>query len=100
MATCAPTGRAKRQSRRSRGHAPVARAAEPLPQVVAVFRRSDGTVCHARCGQPLTLQGVRGLLEADFYCYRCLAHVTIPLAVLDTLPPAPDGARGTALAAR
>ncbi len=100
MTTCAPTGRAKRQSRRPRGHAPVARDAEPLPRVVAVFRRSDDTVCHTRCGQPLTLQGVRALLEADFYCYRCLTHVTIPLAVLDALPPAPDGARDAVLAGR
>jgi len=59
---------------------------EPSPRVVAVFRRTDDAVCHARCGRPLALQGVRGLLEADFYCYACLAHVTIPVAVLESMP--------------
>jgi len=55
------------------------------PRMVAVYRRGD-SVCHARCGKPLVLHGVRGLLEADFYCYACLTHVTIPLAVLDDVP--------------
>ncbi|MBI3635337.1 MAG: hypothetical protein HY216_03825 [Candidatus Rokubacteria bacterium] len=60
----------------------------PATPPVAAFRRDDNTVCHGRCGRPLSLQGVRGLLEADFYCYACLAHVTLPLVVLDSLPVA------------
>jgi hypothetical protein len=67
---------------------------------MAVHRRADDTVCHSRCGRPLTLHGVRGLLEADFYCYGCLAHVTIPLTVLPTLPVAPEADRVLATAAR
>lgn len=59
---------------------------EASPRIVTVFRRPDDTVCHARCGRPLALQGVRALLEADFYCYSCLTHVTLPLAVLDSMP--------------
>jgi len=62
--------------------------AEPAPRMSAVYRRGD-TVCHARCGRPLALQGVRGLIEADFYCYTCLTHVTIPIAVLDDVPVEP-----------
>ena len=63
-------------------------AHEPPPRMVAVYRRGD-TVCHARCGRPLALQGVRGLIEADFYCYSCLTHVTLPIAVLDSVPVEP-----------
>jgi hypothetical protein len=55
------------------------------PRIVAVFRRDD-TLCHSRCGRSLALQGVRGLIEADFYCYTCLAHVSLPIAVLDSVP--------------
>lgn len=58
------------------------------PRVVSVYRRGD-VVCHARCGRPLTLHGVRGLIEADFYCYVCLSHVTLPLVVLDSVPMGP-----------
>jgi hypothetical protein len=59
---------------------------EASPRIVAVFRRPDDTLCHARCGRPLALQGVRGLIEADFYCYTCLAHVSLPVAVLEAVP--------------
>ncbi len=67
-------------------------AAMPSPAPVAAFRRQDNTVCHGRCGRPLSLQGVRGLIEADFYCYACLMHVTLPLVVLDRLPAEPPEA--------
>ena len=60
-------------------------ATEPAPPVVAAFRRPDDTVCHGRCGKPLSFQGVRGLIEADFYCLACLTHVTIPVGVLRTI---------------
>lgn len=82
---CETTERPKRQPHR--GHPrPVPVHAEPTPKVITVFRRSDNTVCHARCRRPLSLQGIRGLLEADFYCLGCLIHVTLPLAVLDSVP--------------
>ena len=79
--------RPKRQLRRPRPVtiAPVA-PTSPAPMIVTAFRRPDDTVCHGRCGKPLSLQGVRGLIEADFYCYACLTHVTIPLGVLQTIP--------------
>jgi hypothetical protein len=59
---------------------------DPAPRVVAVFRRADDTICHTRCGRQLALQGVRGLLEADFYCYTCLTHVSLPVSLLEELP--------------
>lgn len=62
------------------------------PRMVAVFRRPDDTICHTRCGRALTLHGVRAMLEADFYCYACLTHVTLPLAVLDAIPLEPEPA--------
>jgi len=79
--------RPKRQLRRPR---PVTIApmppTSPAPIMSAAFRRPDDTVCHGRCGKPLSLQGVRGLIEADFYCLACLTHVTIPLGVLEAIP--------------
>ncbi|HEV8639548.1 MAG TPA: hypothetical protein VGV13_00435 [Methylomirabilota bacterium] len=85
MMNCTTSERAKRHARR-RGMNGNNVDREPAPRIVSVFRRPDDTVCHARCGRPLSLQGVRALLEADFYCYVCLTHVTIPLSVLDTMP--------------
>lgn len=76
---------------RSQRHATKQDVREPIelrPRVVAVFRLVDDTLCHTRCGRPLAFHGVRGLIEADFYCYTCLTHVTIPVAVLHTLPVA------------
>ncbi len=82
---CEPRPRARRPRRTA--HAAAATSAPaPAPSVVSAFRRADNTICHGRCGQPMSLQGIRGLLEADFYCYACLAHVTLPLVVLDGLP--------------
>jgi hypothetical protein len=83
--------------RRRRGRPGDADAPQAEPRVASVFRRDDDTVCHGRCRQPLVLQGIRGLLEADFYCYTCLAHVTVPLTVLRGLLL--DEPRGTAAAA-
>ncbi|OLC14481.1 MAG: hypothetical protein AUH29_10215 [Candidatus Rokubacteria bacterium 13_1_40CM_69_27] len=85
MTNCTTSALAKRHGRRRRMNGYTGDR-EPSPRIVSVFRRPDNTVCHARCGRPLSLQGVRALLEADFYCYACLAHVTIPLLVLDTMP--------------
>lgn len=79
--TCTP-----RRRTRSRHHDPLAEgeADRPTvaPRVVTVYRDDDDMVCHGRCRRPLSLHGIRGLLEADFYCYTCLSHVTIPLTVL------------------
>ena len=85
---------AHRTKRRSRRRTPPLQT-ERRPadyRVVAVYRRSDDTVCHARCRRPLSFQGIRAHLEADFYCYTCLTHVAIPLAVLDLLPVRQDDA--------
>jgi hypothetical protein len=79
---CAKRDHGKHRQNGVAAHEPIERA----PKVVAVFRRADDTMCHTRCGRPLAFHGVRGLLEADFYCYACLTHVTIPLPVLDTVP--------------
>ena|SRR5688572_27491584 len=64
----------------------------PAPQAMgfsAVFRREDDEICHARCGSPLGFRGVRGRQEADFYCLRCTATVSVPVVVLETLLGAP-----------
>lgn len=57
-------------------------------KMVTVFRREDDSVYHQRCKRPLSFQGIRALLEADFYCLACMAHVTIPLPALDRIPVA------------
>ena len=70
-------------------------ATGPAPQAVgfsAVFRREDDEICHARCGSPLGFRGVRGRHEADFYCLKCTATVTVPVVVLETLLGAPAAA--------
>lgn len=77
--------RIKRRTKRETPVTPVS-----APRIVAAFKRPDDTLCHGRCGRPLTFQGVRGLLEADFYCCTCLIHVTLPLAILDALPVASE----------
>lgn len=87
---CDANERTKRQPRQPRHAEPAASDPEPRPRIMTVFRRADDTVCHARCGRPLSLQGVRGLLEADFYCLSCLMHVSLPVAGLDTLPMASE----------
>src|SRR5437879_12003553 len=83
--------RSKRQLRRPR---PVtitpAPATAPVPPVVTAFRRPDDTLCHGRCGKPLSFQGVRGLIEADFYCLVGLVHVAIPLGVGQVIPAGHD----------
>jgi hypothetical protein len=83
------------RTRQNRNEVPVTPPSdkpEESPRVVAVFRRPDDTICHDRCGRQLALQGVRGLVEADFYCYTCLAHVSLPVSVLDELPIEPGDA--------
>jgi hypothetical protein len=88
-------GRMSARTRRNRNDVaaitPIERP-EESPRVVTVFRRPDGTICHARCARQLVLQGLRGLVEADFYCYTCLTHVSLPVSVLEELPLERPGA--------
>ena len=56
------------------------------PQPGLVFRTRDGDLRHCWCGQPLEFHGRRGRLELDFYCRRCLEHVTLPECVLPSVP--------------
>jgi hypothetical protein len=58
------------------------------PAIVTVFMEPSGTICHSRCQQPLEYQGTRGRLEVDFYCLRCVEHVSLPLHVLPRIPKA------------
>jgi hypothetical protein len=50
-----------------------------LQHEVAAFMGSDGTVSHARCGQPLEFHGTRGSVAVDFFCLDCREHVSLPL---------------------
>jgi hypothetical protein len=54
--------------------------------VSTVFRGENGMLHHARCGGVLSLQGSRGGIELDFYCFACPAHVTIPQIALARIP--------------
>lgn len=56
------------------------------PPMVMVFRTGDGTIGHARCGRPLEFQGRRAGIELDFYCQRCVEHVTLPDCTLSRIP--------------
>lgn len=51
---------------------------ETAPPLATVYQAPDGSLCHAWCGRPLQFQGYRGGIELDFYCQRCLEHVTVP----------------------
>jgi hypothetical protein len=81
----------KETGRRSNGRrrAAEARGTEPrpeeLPPITSVFL-TDGRLHHAWCKQPLDYQGTRAGLELDFYCYRCVEHVTLPESVLARIP--------------
>jgi hypothetical protein len=77
--------RVRRPARRRRGPEPEAGALDN-PAIVTVFMEPSGTICHSRCRQPLDYQGTRGRLEVDFYCLRCVEHVSLPLHVLSRIP--------------
>jgi hypothetical protein len=79
--------RPSRPARRRRGPEPEA-SARDNPAIVTVFVEPSGTICHSRCRQPLEYQGTRGQLEVDFYCLRCVEHVSLPLRVLPRIPEA------------
>jgi hypothetical protein len=59
------------------------------PAIVSVFFHTDGTICHSWCGRPLEFHGSRGGLELDFFCTRCVEHVTLPQSVLSRIPVGP-----------
>lgn len=67
MTTCATTGTSS------------------LEREAAAFMGSDGTVSHARCGQPLEYHGTRGSVAVDFVCLDCQEHVSLPLHRLPSL---------------
>jgi hypothetical protein len=56
-----------------------------LEREAAAFMGSDGTISHARCGQPLEYHGTRGSVAVDFVCVECREHVSLPLHRLPSL---------------
>lgn len=54
--------------------------------IVTVYRVPGGLFHHAWCHQPLEYHGRRAALEVDFYCLRCVEHVTLPEIVLPRIP--------------
>jgi len=66
--------------------ATVTSKSETAPPLATVYRAPDGSICHAWCGRPLQFQGYRGGIELDFYCQRCLEHVTVPECILSRVP--------------
>lgn len=62
-----------------------ATATGSLKQEAAAFMGSDGTISHARCGQPLEFHGTRGSVAVDFFCLDCQEHVSLPLRRLPSL---------------
>ncbi len=77
------------RSESRRGLALLADAPAPAePAVSTVHMGSDGTIFHARCGQPLAYMRTRGGLDLDFYCLECVEHVTLPLHAMARVPMA------------
>ncbi len=62
--------------------------AEPGPEapIVTVFLTPDGRIHHTWCDQPLDFQGRRAGVEVDFFCLRCMEHVTLPESILPRVP--------------
>jgi hypothetical protein len=67
-------------------HGPAVAQSSLEPLLAIVYRCPDGCICHSRCGRSLQLQGCRGGLELDFYCQRCVEHVTLPECILARIP--------------
>lgn len=72
--------------RRSPHRAPVSETALLDAPIVTVFRTPNGQIHHAWCHQPLEFHGRRAALEVDFYCLRCIEHLTLPESVLPRIP--------------
>ena len=64
----------------------VDRVSPAEPPLVMVFRTPDGRIGHGRCGEILEFQGRRAGIELDFYCQRCVEHVTLPACILSRIP--------------
>jgi hypothetical protein len=79
---------AKRQRRPARRRRGVELESPGLdhPSIVTVFMEPSGAICHSRCRQPLEYQGTRARVEVDFYCLRCVEHVSLPIHVLPRIP--------------
>jgi hypothetical protein len=74
------------ESRARGGYAPRrARRVASSPLLMA-FRMPDGQIGHVRCGSSLEFRGRRAQLEPDFYCPRCVEHVTLPECILSRIP--------------
>ena len=78
-------GRRTQGRRRTAENHSAPRATEEAPPITTVFV-ADGRLHHTWCKQPLDYQGTRAGLELDFYCYRCVEHVTLPEAVMARIP--------------
>ena len=65
-----------------------------LKQEAAASMGSDGTISHARCGQPLEFHGTRGSVAVDFFCLDCQEHVSLPLRRLPSLEMGVHGLSG------
>lgn len=76
-----PTG----SGRRSPHGGPVS-GPSPDPPIVTVFRTPEGQIHHAWCHQSLEFHGRRAGLEVDFFCLRCMEHVTLPESILQRVP--------------
>jgi hypothetical protein len=59
------------------------------PPIVTVYFHTDGELHHGWCGHPLEFHGTRAELEMDFFCIRCVEHVTLPNAILPRIPVGP-----------
>jgi len=68
------------------GHRDAVTEASLDAPIVTVFRTPGGQVHHTRCHQPLEYHGRRAQLELDFYCLRCIEHVTLPEMVFPRIP--------------
>ena len=63
----------------------ITRPNQEMPPITTVYL-TDGRLHHTWCKQPLDYQGTRAGLELDFYCYRCVEHVSLPEVVLARVP--------------
>jgi hypothetical protein len=59
------------------------------PPIVTVYFHTDGELHHGWCGHPLEFHGTRAEIEMDFFCIRCVEHVTLPNAILPRIPVGP-----------
>lgn len=83
--TARPRSRPASARRASPHRAPVSEAALDAP-IVTVFQTPDGAIHHSWCHQRLEFHGRRAAIEVDFYCLRCMEHVTLPESILPRIP--------------